>query len=98
MSPFDEWRSLVGGLATGTDLVFDLQGSESLMVEHLADVSSVEVEVRVREMHEGDSSDEDEHPGVLVALRVKRVVTELVTVRQVVDVVLFLPSVAASVR
>ena len=80
------------GLSAGTDLVLKLQGSESLMVEHLTDVSPVEVEMSMAEVDEGDSSNEENEPGVVsLAGGVERIVTDLVTVGQVVDVVLFLP-------
>lgn len=86
------------GLSAGTDLVLELKGSEALVVEHLADVSSVEVEVSMAEVHESDSSDEEDEPGVVaLTLSVKGIVTELVTVGKVMDVVLLFPSVAATV-
>ena len=86
------------GSAARSDLVLDLQRGQALMVEHLANVALVEVEVGVAEVHEGHSADEEEHPRVVsLARRLKRIVTELVTVWQVVNVVLFLPSVPASV-
>ena len=85
-------------LAAGTDLIFDLQSGQTLMVEDLTDVAPVEVEVSVAEVHKGDASDEKEEPRVIsLALRLKGIVTELVTVGQVMHVVLFLPSVSASI-
>ena len=89
-------RSL--SLAACTDLVLNLERSESLMVEDLAHVASMEVEVRVGEVNKGDSSDEENEPGVVsLAWGLKRIVTDLVTVGQIVDPVLFLPGVAACV-
>ena len=68
------------------------------MVEDLTDVASVEVEVRVAEVHKGDASDEKEEPGVIsLALRLKGIVTELVTVGQVVHVGLLFEGVTARV-
>lgn len=66
------------------------------MVKDLTDVTSVEVEVSVAEVHKGDTSDEKEEPGVIsLALRLKGIVTELVTVWQVVHVGFLFESVAA---
>ena len=97
--PFIATGSLLVGRAAGADLVLDLQGSQSLMVQHFASVSPVEVEVSVREVHKRDDGDEDEEPGVIaISGGVKRIVTNLITVWQVVDVVLFLPGVSTSVR
>lgn len=69
------------------------------MVEDLADVPAVEQEVSVRKVHERDDPDEDQQPGVVSLTRgLKRIVTDLVTVREIVDVVFFLPGVGACVR
>ena len=85
-------------LAAGTDLIFDLQSGQTLMVEDLTDVAPVEVEVSVAEVHKGNASDEKEEPGVIsLALRLKGIVTELVTVGQVVHVGFLFESVAARV-
>ena len=86
------------GLSAGTDLILELEGGQALMVEDLSDVSAMEVEMGVAEVHESDSSNEDDEPGVVtVASRVERIITDLITVGQVMDVVLFLPSVATAV-
>ena len=78
-----------------SDLILDLEGSESLMVEHLANLSAVESEVRVHEVDERNSAHEDQQPGVVsLSLGVKRIITKFVTVRQVVHVVLLLEGVA----
>ena len=53
------------GLSASTDLILELQGSESLMVEHLTDVSSVEVEVSMTEVNEGNTSNEQDEPRVV---------------------------------
>lgn len=69
------------------------------MVKDLADLSAVELEVRVREVAEGDSTHEEQQPGVVsLALGLEGIVTELVTVGLVVDVVLLLPGVPVRVR
>ena len=66
------------------------------MVKDLTDMASVEVEVRVAEVHKGDASDEKEEPRVVsLALRLKGIVTELVTVGQVVHVGFLFESVTA---
>lgn len=68
------------------------------MVEHLADLSAVESEVRVKEVGESYSSHSNEHPGIVsLASRVKRIVTEFVTIRQVVHVVFFLEGMSVGV-
>jgi hypothetical protein len=46
------------GLAAGSDFVFQLESCESLMVENLTSVSSVEVKMRMAEVHKRDASDE----------------------------------------
>ena len=69
------------------------------MVEDLTDVSSVEIEVSMAEVDESDPSNEKDEPGVVsLSGGLERIVTDLVTVGQVVDVVLLLPGVAAGVR
>ena len=68
------------------------------MIQNFADVASVEVEVSVAELHKGDTSDKEEHPRVVsLAGGLKRIVTDLITVGQVVDVVLLFPGVSTSV-
>lgn len=85
--------------AAGEDLILKLQCSQTLVIHNLANVAPVEVEVRVTEVHEGDASDEEDKPRVVTLARgLERIVTELVTVRQVVHVVLLLERVAACVR
>ena len=84
--------------AASSNLILDLQCGQSLMVEDLANVALVEVEVGVAEMHKGHAGDEEYHPGVVaLTRRLKRIVTDLITVRQVVNVMFFLPSVPTSV-
>ena len=68
------------------------------MVKDFADMSPVEVEMRVTEVNEGDACDEEHQPGVVaLTSRVERIVTELITVREIVDVALFFPSGGASI-
>ena len=50
--------------AASPDFILDLQRGQSLMVQHLADVAPVEVEMRMAEVHKGDSPNEQKHPGV----------------------------------
>ena len=81
-----------------TNLILDLKRSQSLMVEHLADMAPVEVEMGVAEVDECDASDEQECPGVVALSRwLERIITDFITVWQVMDVVLFFPSVSTSV-
>ena len=81
--------SLLSGLATSADLVFDLQVGQSLMVEYLADVPPMEVEMSVTEVDESDDGDEDEQVGVFaLAFSHERIFTRFVTVRHIVDIVL----------
>jgi hypothetical protein len=76
------------------DLVFKLERSQPLMVEYLTDLSAVELEVRVGEVAEGNTSDEEQHVCVIaLALGFERIVAQLVAVRFIVNVVLFLPGV-----
>ena len=68
------------------------------MIEDLANMAPVEIEMGVAEVNEGDTSDKEQHPGVVsLARRLKRIVTKLVTVWQVVNVMFFFPSVPACV-
>ena len=68
------------------------------MVQNFANVALVEVEVSVAELYKGDASDKQEHPGVVSLARgLERIVTDLITVGQVVDVVLFFPGVSPSI-
>jgi len=69
------------------------------VVEHLADLSPVKLEVAVGEVHKCNASNEEEHVGVVaLTLRLKRIVAQLVTIRLIVYVVLLLPVVSMRVR
>ena len=86
------------GFAPGADLVFDLQISQPLMVEYLAEVPPVEVQMGVAEMDESDHGDEDDQIGVFtLTFRLERIFTRLVTVRHIVHVVLLLEGVGTAV-
>ena len=86
-------------LATGADLVLELEGRQTLVIEDLTNVPPVEVEVSVRKVDERDNSDEKQQPRVLsLTSWLKRIVTDFITVWQIMDVVLFLPSVSTTVR
>lgn len=90
--------SLLARSTACADFILDLQSGQALMVQDFTNVALVEQEVGVAEVHESDTSDEENHPRVVALARgLERIVTELVTVWQVMDVVLFFPSVAASV-
>ena len=68
------------------------------MVKNLTNVAPVEQEVGMAEMHKCDPSDENDQPRVVSLARgLERVITNLVTVGQIVDAVLFLPGVPTSV-
>lgn len=61
-------------------------------------MTPVEVEMGVAEVDKGHGSDKDNHIWVVsLAGGFKRIVTELVTVRHIVDAVLLIPGVAACV-
>lgn len=69
------------------------------MIEDLTNVPSVEVEVSVRKVDERDYRDENQQPRVLsLTSWLERIVTDFITVWQIMDVVLFLPSVSTTVR
>ena len=90
--------SLLSGSATSADFIFDLQVGQSLMVEYLADVPPMEVEMGVTEMDESDHGDEDQKIGVFsLAFSWERIFTHLVTVWQIVDIVLLFKGVSAGV-
>jgi hypothetical protein len=62
------------------------------MVEDFADLASIKLEVRVNEVTETNQSHENDQVGVVsLTLGLERIVTNLVAVRQVVNVVLFVP-------
>ena len=85
-------------LATSTDLIFELQSSQTLMVENLTDMAPVEVEMSVGEVNESNACNEENQQGVVArSACIERIVTQLVTVWQIVDVMLFLPGVATCV-
>ena len=44
----------LSGSAACLDLVFDLVGSESLVIQNLTDLAAIELEPRVSEVTEGD--------------------------------------------
>ena len=65
------------------------------MVKHLADLAAIELEVRVGKVAETNHTAEDQQVWVIsLTLGLKRIVVNLVTIRQVVDVVLLMPLVA----
>jgi hypothetical protein len=64
------------------DLVLDLEGHQPLVVEDLANLASIELEMRLAEVHKGDDADEEDHPGIVsLALLFKGVISEFVTIR-----------------
>ena len=68
------------------------------MVEYLADVPPMEVEMGVTEMDESDHGDEEQKIGVFsLAFSWERIFTHLVTVWQIVDIVLLFKGVSAGV-
>ena len=90
--------SLLSGFATSADLFFDLQVGQSLMVEYLADVPPMEVEMGVTEVDESDDGAEDDQVGVLsLAFSHEWIFTSLVTVRHIVDIVLLFEGVSAGI-
>lgn len=92
------WWSLGGRLAILLDFVFQLEVGQALVVEHFADLAAVELEVRVHEVAETDQTHEDEQVRVVaLALGLERIVRNLVTIRQIMDVVLFVPLVPVRV-
>jgi len=57
------------------DFVLDLERGQSLVVEHLADLSTVKLKVAVREVDEGNAPNEEQHVGIVaLTLRLKRIV------------------------
>ena len=61
------------------NLVLDLEGSESLVVEDLASLPAVESEVSVAEVSENNNGCEQKHPRVIsLTLLLEGVVSELV--------------------
>ena len=69
------------------------------MVQHLADLAAVELEVRVGKVAETDHAAEDQQVGVVsLTLGLKGIVMNLITIGQVMDVVLLVPLMAVRVR
>ena len=60
------------------------------MIENFADMSFVEIEVSVGEVRETNDDRENHHVREVISLGIERIVTELVTVGQVVHIVLLL--------
>ena len=86
-------------LAHGLDLVLDLESCQSLMVQDLADLSAVELEVRVSEVSESNTTNEKEQVRVItLALGLKWIIAQFITIWQIVNVVFFLPGVTMRVR
>jgi hypothetical protein len=84
--------------AGSLDLIFELEGSKALMVEHFGDLSPVESEVAVGEVNERVDGAEKHQVGVVsLTLGLERIVTQLIAVRLIVHVVLFLEGVAMRV-
>ena len=78
-------------LALGLDLIFELESGQTLVVEDFTDFALVEAEVTVGHMAESHNANEDQHPGVVaMAVALKRIVTDLVAVRLVMQVVFLL--------
>ena len=85
-------------LATGKDFVLDLQCGKALMVECFSNMSSVEVEVSMTEVDKSDGCDKKKQPRVVtLSSGLERIVTDFVTVRQVVNVMLFLPGMTSAI-
>ena len=68
------------------------------MVEHFSNLASVELKVRVGEVAETDQTHENDQVRVIsLALGLERIVSHLVTIRQIVNVVLLVPLVTVRV-
>ena len=68
------------------------------MVEYLADVPPMEVEMGVTEVNEGDDGAEDDQVGVLcLSFSHEWIFTSLVTVWHIVDIVLLFEGVSACI-
>ena len=82
-----------------SDSVFDLISNKSLVVEHFTDLSSVKSEMRVREVDEGNTHDEDDKVNIVtLTMGVKWIITSLVTIWLIVHVVFLLESVRVAIR
>ena len=89
-------RSLL--LAASYNFVLNLQSSETLMVENLTDVSLVEVEMSIAEVDESHDGNENDEVWILsTSLSIERIITNFVTVREIVNVMFFLPGVTVGV-
>lgn len=81
-----------------SDFVLQLVCRESLVVKHLANLSSVEAEVGVAKVGEDDNRKEQDQVRVVqLALVFEGVVSQLVAVRNVVNVGFIFPIVASRV-
>ena len=77
---------LSGGKPHLSNLVFELESHESLMVENFARLSSVEAEMSMAEVHEGDNAGKQNHPRVVsLALLFEGIISQLVTIGLVVN-------------
>lgn len=68
------------------------------MIKYFANLTSVKPEMCMGEVHKGYDSYENEQPGVVsLALRLKWIITQLITVREIMEVWLFFEVVATSI-
>lgn len=88
----------VDSLALGLDFIFNHESSKALMVQHFTDLALVEPKVAVSNVAEAQNANEQQHVRVVsMAVRFKRIISQLVTVRLVMNVVLFLEGVSVRV-
>ena len=93
------YLSLASSLESNlADLILDLEGSESLVVEYLANLSAIESEVSMAEVSECDNANEENHPRVVsLALLFEGIITELVAERLIMNLGVLLKSHGISV-
>ena len=69
------------------------------MIEHLSNFTSIKAEVGMHEVDTTNDADKDEQPWVVtLALSLEWIITELVTIWQIVHISLFLKVVSVGIR
>jgi hypothetical protein len=75
-----------------------LERCQALVVEHFTNLAAIEAEVGVSEVNQADTHKKDQHVGVVcLTLGLKRIVTQFVAVRQIVNISFFFKRVTACI-
>lgn len=74
-------------------MIFDLEGSEALMIEDFSNLASIELEVEVSKVNEEDDAPEhNEHRVIKLTHGIKWIITDFISERLIVGVSFLFPS------